>query len=371
MTNSGATNDDPVKARLAALERQVVMLRSVVVASAVLFAVGVMTNITSAQGPKTIQQRVEDLEKRIGGASGVEGTRLTAPFQVVDNTGKSLFRVTADAFVTIDGDHEKGPAVAMGRNPQSAAGDGFASFREGGGAALIGRTGKLRFGYHVMNAAGDDLASLSLSGDRPNLRIGGTRTGFTEIGVGDSNNAYMAIAALDGQRINLGTFEGSPLQVAIYNATKQRTAAMYADQTGGVMKVATAKGVAVGGLYAEASGGTLALGASSGGPIQVDLSAGSGGALKLKSAGDGTPRVALEAAGATGGVTAYNTAGEPVAILSSLPAGTGRLQLSQGPTVFVEAGVSVDGVGVVRTGPRSGGATGALAIPYQIVGRKD
>jgi hypothetical protein len=39
-------------------------------------------------------------------------------------------------------------------------------------------------------------------------------------------------------------------------------------------------------------------------------------------------------------------------------------------TTVVEAGASVDGVGVVRAGPVYGGPVGDLTVPYQIVGRK-
>jgi hypothetical protein len=47
------------------------------------------------------------------------------------------------------------------------------------------------------------------------------------------------------------------------------------------------------------------------------------------------------------------------------------LQISRSDaTTVVEGGASVDGVGVVRTGPVYGGPVGNLTVPYQIVGRK-
>jgi len=74
-----------------------------------------------------------------------------------------------------------------------------------------------------------------------------------------------------------------------------------------------------------------------------------------------------------GAIHLFNTAGNAAASLQSTRSGYGKLSLGNvsGDTM-VEAGVTTDGLGIVRAGPRIGGpATNNLTgLPFAIVGKK-
>ncbi|MES1255420.1 MAG: hypothetical protein ABUS56_07430 [Acidobacteriota bacterium] len=75
--------------------------------------------------------------------------------------------------------------------------------------------------------------------------------------------------------------------------------------------------------------------------------------------------------GATGELDIFNSGGFAAVALRAGVTGAGRLTLGNtaGDTV-VEAGSTVDGIGIVRVGPRANCPSGGLALPCRIVGRK-
>jgi hypothetical protein len=88
---------------------------------------------------------------------------------------------------------------------------------------------------------------------------------------------------------------------------------------------------------------------------------GSGSSTAIMSAKEGTTKVEL-----------VNNGGFPVAHFAVGASEAGRMMLAnQSGSHVVEAGVLTSGVGVVRAGPKMGGAPGGLAMPFAIMGKKE
>jgi hypothetical protein len=89
----------------------------------------------------------------------------------------------------------------------------------------------------------------------------------------------------------------------------------------------------------------------------------------------GADEEGVQISGATGEINIFNTQGYASVALKTGVSGAGRLTLGDvaGSTV-VEAGSTVDGIGIVRVGPRLGGTSGmtkaGLVLPNALVGRK-
>jgi hypothetical protein len=302
--------------------------------------------------------------------------RVTAPFEVVDDRGRVVFRVNDDGWSLMNAN---GKPVVAASSDEGIGGLTVAHVARAGNATQLTFTDdgrpkvELLLGSRVVAELGAtvEAGTLALStakaaglGDpQPILHLGQSKDGVAFFKLNDPVSGELH-AQLRSDK------EGGRVEVSRSGKTAAR---LSATQNGGTVSVLNAQGAVVGGLIASArGGGGVALTGPAGGESAVSLSVTpGGGSLRLFPVGGGTARAELAADGPTGVLSTYNEAGMAVATMSSRPQGGGMVQISRSDgTTVVEAGASVDGVGVVRTGPVYGGPVGNLTVPYQIVGRK-
>jgi hypothetical protein len=89
----------------------------------------------------------------------------------------------------------------------------------------------------------------------------------------------------------------------------------------------------------------------------------------------GKRQIELNVNPASGSLHLFNDAGYAAASIDATPGGFGKISLGDAAgDAVVEAGLTTDGLGVVRTGPDMGGTTGAmsggLVVPRAILGRR-
>lgn len=327
------------------------------------------------QGSKTMEERVTDLEKRTGGFQIDNGiTRLTAPVEIFDAGGQKIAVFSSD---------EAGGRLAVGGADKGYVLLGNGS--NGGGIVQVHGVNRKRsvvlgspatesgHGLFVMDNAGTRAqATLKMDAEQPRLIIGTADSGGIGATVGEAGAGLLTVREADGN-IGVAAGKSNSFRMGVYALGENGSSgvSLYSDKLGGNVRVHNPKGAAVGGLFSEEEGGGLVLTAPEGGDSIVDLGVrDSGGSVRVFSVGGSTTRAALEASQNTGGVTAYASDGQPAITLTSRPGGSGYLQILQGGTTMVEAGVSTDGVGVVRAGPSAPRAVGALAIPHRIIGSK-
>jgi hypothetical protein len=162
-----------------------------------------------------------------------------------------------------------------------------------------------------------------------------------------------------------------PRGVEVLSESGATAASFSADQQGGFIKVLNGSGVAVAGLLANPGGGSLALTGPVGGKSAVSLSVeATGGKVRVFPAAGGPAQAELTADAAGGGVTLYTKSGQPAAVLYARTTGAGQLEINQNGEKLVEAGVNVNGIGLVLAGP-GGTAASIPGVPDSyIIGRK-
>jgi hypothetical protein len=349
--------------------------RLLTLAALIAWMAGTSVWTSQAQGPRTIDERVADLEKRVIGAGGSDGiTRFTAPFQVTDRNGRPLLQVTGEADGQIDmvvGNAEGGH-VFLGVGRSRAGFVGAATPNGNIGAALGAHAGK-PMGMRVFAADGATvLGSLSLDEQqRGRLQVGDINAGSVEAGVGASGAGFLSVDRPDGSiGALIGQYRKSAMAVSVMGAGDNPAATMFGDALGGNVRVMSPQGTPVGGLFSEEEGGGLVLTGPAGGSSVVDLGVrDSGGSVRVFSVGGSSTRAALEADANFGYVSTYAPDGQPGFTVKSTASGGGYWQLLSNGTTMIEAGVA-DGVGTVRVGPNMSCAAGSLALPCKIVGRK-
>lgn len=358
------------------MKRHLVFQRYLVIALAMACVVSITGWTLSAQQPKTIEQRVTDLEKRFLGSLGSDGTtRFTAPFEITNRAGKVLMSVTtgADGQIALRvGDPEKGGAfIGVGKSGTGYVGVDTADGKNG---VALGRYLEGPMGVRVFAPDGVTVqASMALDpSSRGRLQLGNTNSGSVEAGVGQTGSGFVSVDAPDG---TIGAFMGqyrkASMAVSVMGTGDSPVATMFADKLGGNVRVMNPQGIPVGGLFSEEEGGGLVLTGPTGGQSVVDLGVrDNGGSVRVFSVGGSPTRAALEADGKTGHFSTYNGEGRPSVSVTSMPGGSGRIQVLENGITVVEAGVNTDGVGEVRAGPAAPRAVGALAQPYRIVGAR-
>ena len=274
-----------IEKRLAAVERSRRRERAIGTAVIAMLLVGLYSWSPAAQPQKPLDQRVEDLEKRFGGAGGIgEAMRIRAPFVVTDQTGRSLFSVTTDAdsaLVMVGPATE--PGVTLSLDPTST---GYVNVRGKGGEPAIGIGGKPAGVRVFAPNGGDVVASLGLDeGNNGELQIGDPKGGGAEIGMGGTSGAGVVLVRRQdgGVGAGVGQLRGGPMSMVVFNGDKE-AAALSSDKIGGRVRVMNAAGLPVGGLQADAAGGRLALTASGGGNSLVSIGATNAGIRELETA---------------------------------------------------------------------------------------
>jgi hypothetical protein len=366
----GSEVDGLLSKRLERLEGQLRVQRLLTSGAAIAVVVVGTMGSPLAQGAKTIPDRVADLEKRLGGVLPDGGaTRFVAPFEVVSRTGTRLFRVDEVGEVVVGDEMAGGLRLGVGKS-----GAGFLSLREAAGrlGITLGRMDQGPLGIRLHGGT-EVRASLELdTHNEARLKIGRAEGGSVEAGVGATGAGFLSVQRESGAMgVVIGRYRRDYLGVEVLNESLEPAASMFADRLGGKVQVRNPQGVAVGGLFAEADGGGLALTGPAGGSTVVDLGVRmDGGSVQVYPVGGGSAKAGINAMPTGGGVHAYGNDGNAVASLISKPGGSGLLEISNGPTPVVQAGATVDGLGVVRTGPAFGGPRGLLTEPFQIIGHK-
>jgi hypothetical protein len=330
----------------------------------------------SAQQPKTIEQRLTDLEKRLVGSGAGDGvTRFTTPFEITDRAGKVVLSVATQADGQVNvyvGDRSAGN-VFLGVGKSGAGFVGVDTATGNTGAAL-GQFAGGPMGVRVFGPDGVTVqGSLALDAtNRGRLQIGDIRSGSVEAGVGQTGSGFVSVDAPDGTiGAFIGKYRKAQMAMSVMGSGENPAATMFSDKLGGNVRVMNPQGTPIGGLFSEEEGGGLVLTGPTGGQSVVDLGVrDNGGSVRVFSVGGSPARAALEADGKTGHLSTYNGEGRPSVSVTTMPGGSGRIQVLENGTTVVEAGVNTDGVGEVRAGPAAPRAVGALAQPYRIVGAR-
>jgi hypothetical protein len=358
------------------MNRHAVFQRYLVIALAMACAVSITGWTLSAQQPKTMEQRVTDLEKRVLGSLGSDGvTRFTAPFEITNRAGKVLMSVTTqpDGQIAVRvGDPEAGGAfLGVGKSGTGYLGVDLANGNMG---AALGQFAGGPMGVRVFGPDGVTVqGSLALDPSHlGRLQLGNVNSGSVEAGVGQTGSGFVSVDAADGTiGAFIGQYRKAQMSVSVMGSGAMPIATMFADKLGGNLRVMSPQGTPVGGLFSEEEGGGLVLTGPTGGQSVVDLGVrDNGGSVRVFSVGGSPARAAIEADAKTGHLSTYNGEGRPSVSVTSMPGGSGRIQVQENGITVVEAGVNTDGVGEVRAGPAAPRAVGALAQPYRIVGAR-
>ncbi len=391
-----------MESRLNDLDAEVRRLRGLVIAPPRRFPVrqaglalvlGLVLFMTSATGAhnspvlgtvllgeiRQIEPTSADLVKRIRALEDKLNQPLTvkAPFQVVDAGGKVIVRAEvqeSQPLFTVGGTTASG-GVALGVGTVSGAGFVSVSTRDGKVGTQVGQFRGAGMGVHILGPDGQTMeAVLALNGTtgKGRLTIGDESKGGATLGQGTLGGGFASVRRADGKLgISLGQLDGRPMGVDVFGDSGKELVSMRTDSKGGTVRVMTPTGVAVAALLAGENGGGVALTGPSGGKSAVSIGVEpSGGKVRVFPAGGGSAHAELTAEPSGGAVTLYSSSGVPSAVLSTGKSGAGALEISRDGTVFVEAGVLANGVGVVRAGPRIGGPPiGALGFANTIVGK--
>jgi len=138
---------------------------------------------------------------------------------------------------------------------------------------------------------------------------------------------------------------------------------------GGRIYAARNGALPVAAMAATENGGRIQVGGP--GTDAAELSVGpTGGVVQVFPPQGGSAQAQLAATPAGGELRVYNVKGEAVSWLEATTAGNARFVIGRAGNVFVEAGVLEKGIGIVLTGPQSGGAPAGLVTPNMLMGRK-
>lgn len=236
---------------------------------------------------------------------------------------------------------------------------------------IANRTIKVTGALSTHDADGNELVAMGRHSGGTFLRVGADKTGGVSIGrvVG----GFVSVRGFGGKERMLLGFpdldQGPVLQVRGDDGVSIKASLGVDDVGAGRLVVgdpAGARGVLG---RAKSGGASFALFDNAGADYRVGfLAAPDNSFVRLNSQKNA---VHLNADGGGAAVHVFNSAGSAAASLQSTTSGFGKFSLGNpaGDTM-VEAGVSTDGVGVVRVGPKASCTTGALAQPCRIVGQK-
>jgi hypothetical protein len=301
-------------------------------------------------------------EVRALGTKPGERPTLTvrAPFAVVDATGRELLKVSDDA---------SGAKIT-------------APFRvTSNDRPILEMTDpglKMRGSLTVNNSAGNPAALLeSDSVGGAILTVGDSfrKAGAVTIGAAGGNDGFVGLATRAGKNgVLIGTPEERGMGVYVLGEDGDKVQASLGLDDGkkGIVRIGdqAAPHATLG--HTKSGGVSFALYDGPGPDFRVGLLAAPD--MSFVRLNKSKNAIHLNVDGNDGGaVHLFNAFGNAAASLQSTPNGYGRLSIGNvsGDTM-VEAGVTTDGLGIVRAGPRIGGpATNNLTgLPFAIVGKK-
>jgi hypothetical protein len=303
-------------------------------------------------------------------------SQVRAPFSVVNARGEDIFSVTQAGSQTRVSIVDKGAVVAMWTGDEESAslslggtksnalvrlGVNFNGASTGPSLLLADRTDEL---LSVEKGSVEISAPLTVTPkDVPALKV--------EHDSVTATNSMTVRASKGGNRTSLG-----PTSLSVHGSDGASIAASLGlDSSGKGRLVVGAPSGPRGVLGQPADGGiSFALFDAPGTQYRIGMLAApmSSSFLKLYS---GKRQAELTVNPASGSLHLFNEAGYAAASLDSTAGGFGKMSLGNAAgDAVVEAGMTTDGLGVVRAGPDLGGTTGAmsggLVVPRAILGRK-
>jgi hypothetical protein len=316
--------------------------------------------------------RAIDIEAQ---SAGPQVLTVKAPFRVVDANGKVILSADGQsqrASLTVGALGSGSTTIGVG-----ASGSGYVlvSNPSGTDGFALGQYRGSTMGAHLVAADGQTVAAtLSLDGSgKGQMIVGDPKSGGATVGVGRSGAGGLIVRRGDGNNgIVLGQLDGRPMSLGVFGDNAKELVSLQTGQKGGSVKVMTSTGAAVAALLAGDTGGGVALTGPAGGKSAVSLSVdATGGKVRIFPQAGGSTQAELSSQQAGGGaVNVYNSAGEAVVWLEATGQGQGRLQIGRTGTIYVDAGVSASGLGVVAAGPQVGGPPAGLVTPNFLLGRR-
>jgi hypothetical protein len=282
---------------------------------------------------------------------------LRAPFSVTDAAGRELFRV---------GDGDEGTRIASTLAVTNNDRPILAMSSEG---LTVTNT------FTLNTVAGKPAAALLATAGRATslTLLADDGGGGVSLGVVNSGSGFLELSEPSGvTSVRIGAIESNKMGLRVMQGSTVQASIGLDDANKGIVRVGDPTGPR-GVLGATRSGGvSFALYNDAGTDYRVGmLAAPDNSFVRLNGQGNA---VHLNADGEGSAVHVFNKLGNAAVSAISSPSGHGQLTLgnAEGDTI-VQAGMTVDGLGVVRAGPMMGGAgTGGLqGVPFAILGKKE
>lgn len=342
-----------------------------------------------------LERRNAELERLLAARDSLQ-RRVVAPFEVVDRTGKVIFKVMegepAGGSVVVSGGvnggrhgiyvlDQSGTRVAgLGQAPEGygslivryASGRNLFSVRDGaptgGGVVVTGGDGGARQGLYILNDNGARVAGIAQAPEGHGALALRDQAGKNRIRAEGTGVVTVYDAA---GKVGVRISETSATDAA---GEVPRLGITYAGD-GGAVRAANASGLVVAAMRAGVrNAGAFIAGDQSGqGVAEMSVSSDGRGLFQVFGRGNKPVAILTQGTETPGGLLQIlNTAG-PVANVTVSSAGAGYLQLtSAGGVSTVEAGTLPSGVGLVRVGPtyRCAGGRMGLGLPDCLMGLK-
>jgi hypothetical protein len=346
-----------------------------------------------------LTQAVTTLQEKVAALQGQTSSRVKAPFEVVDGTGKAIAKIE----VLASGRPAMSLGIAGGGVTMGigASGSGVVLVRRADGTPGVdlSQSSGRPLGVYVLDAAGAKPVAELTSDAKGNgkLTIGDPSTGGVQMGVGASGGGVHVVRRADGKvGVDISQLGGRTLGVRVLDATGEKPVAeLGSDASGGgaitvtdsmskpVLRVSEKASVKDARVSIGAPEGRYGINiASPSGSILAGVGEGMNGAGAVSTFDrTGALRAVMnglqgeihmvDATGksratmtADGAFTIRNASGTTVARIGEGKTGAGLLQIANsGGDAMVEAGVLDTGAGVVRAYPLGTPGAGLIGLP--------
>jgi len=277
--------------------------------------------IALTQQVSTLQQKVAALQQ--------QGSRVKAPFEVVDAAGKTIAKIetvaNGRAAMTV-GTGTGGVTVGVGA---SGAGALLVRRADGKVGVELSQTDGRPMGVYVLDTAGAKPVAELAADTKGNgkLTIGDPTAGGVMLGVGVSGAGVHVVRRVDGKvGVDISQLEGRSMAVRVLDAAGAKPLAM---------------------LGVAANGGGLVSTSDPAGNLRAVMNGLQGEIHAVDAAGRSRATMTAE-----GAFSIRNAQGTTVVRIGEGAAGGGALQIANsGGNAMVEAGTLATGAGVVRAFP--------------------
>ena len=280
---------------------------------------------------------------------------LKAPFVVIGNGGRELLRVNDDA----SGARLAAPFRVTSNNQPRLE---------------VSSTGLNARGiFRVDKEAGGEAARIAPTADgNVTFTVGERSGGGISAGVGSSGNGYLVLKAAGGKpAIDMGRPDGAPMGVYVFapDGANVRASLGLDENQKGRLRVGDPKGPR--GVLGATKSGAMSFGLfdQEGADFRVGMLAAPDETFVRVKGQKNSVHLNTSAEGAA--VHIFNSSGNSAASLESTTNGYGKFSLGDADgNTMVQAGTTVDQLGVVRVGPMIGGPLAVPGLPFAILGKK-